>query len=285
MIRSDWETFYRWDWFHREQWRGGFRDRKRGEHGGSCRAVKEMLGEMGGELALDCSCGLGLKTIVLKEMGVNVVGSDACAYAVEKARELARLEGHAELEFFTSAWGELPKRTELRFDAVFNDALCWTPTREEFAASLQGCLEALNPGGILVFFGAEKGSPSDPESRKAFFEEFWQSRPKFAVEWTHEVDGVRCTSIYVRERGDMYVDGHHLFLIEDHGQHRLETATIRKPVYWDWETLESLFSDAGFSDLTTRTFPGLGNGGADITLNVARSFPMGSAPTVPELSS
>ncbi|MEW6358983.1 MAG: class I SAM-dependent methyltransferase [Planctomycetota bacterium] len=268
MTRSEWETLYRWEWFRREQWRPRFREQKAGKTGGSCRVFKDLLQEIDGDLALDCTCGFGLKTIVMKEMGIHIVGSDACAFAVEKARELARLEGH-EIEFFTSSWAELPSRTSHRFDGIFNDALSWTLTREEFQASLVGFYEALNPGGILVFFGAEEGSPSDSESRRKLLDDLWGRRPKFSIEWTHKADDVRCTSILVREKGDMHVDGHHVFLIEDGGSQRTETATIREPMYWDWDILQGLFAEAGFASLHTRSFPGMGHGGATINLDVA----------------
>ena len=263
-----WETLYRWEWFRRDQWRPGFREAKAGKWGGSSGAFRKVLDEAGGGPALDASCGLGLKTIVLKEMGVDVVGCDGCAFAVEKARELAQMEGHA-IEFFASRWAELPERTERRFTGVFNDALSWIVTREEFEASLRGFLGVLRPGGVLAFMGAEQGSPSDPESRCEFFEAFWRSRPRFSVAWSHEAGSTRCTSIQVREKGDLFVDAHHLFLIEENGEQRLETATIREPAYWDWAALAEMFARAGFSGLETRWFPGMGRGGRTFSLNVA----------------
>lgn len=135
MERSQWETLYRWEWFRREQWRPGFRAQKAGKTGGSCRIFKDLLAEIGGDLALDCTCGFGLKTIVMKEM---------------------------------------------------------------------------------------------------------------------------------------HVDGHHLFLIEGDGPPRLETATIREPVYWHWDVIHDLFRAAGFSALDTRTSPHMGHRNATIQVNVAR---------------
>jgi SAM-dependent methyltransferase len=263
-----WETLYRWEWFRRAQWRPRFRGLKAGTSGGSCAAFTRIFHDLGGKLALDSSSGLGLKTIILKEMGVEVVGCDGCSFAVEKALELARLEG-CDVEYFTSRWAELPGRTGLRFDGIFNDALSWIVTREEFEASLEGFLGVLQPGGVLVFMGAAKGSTSDPQSRQAFFESFWRSRPRFSIEWTHEEGGTRCTSVQVREKGDLFVDAHHLFLIEERDALRLETATIREPAYWSWAVLEEMFAKVGFARLDTRTFPGMARGGADLSLNIA----------------
>lgn len=199
---------------------------------------------------------------------MNVVGSDGCAFAGEKARELARLEGH-DIEFFTSRWADLRSRTGRRFDGIFNDALSWTRTREEFEASLRGFLAALKPRGIFVFMGATKGSASDPARRRKLLRELWQQRPKFSIEWTREHGGTRCTSVLVRERGDTFVDEHHVYLIEQKGESRIETASIRQPVTWHWDVLDEMFREAGFASLDTHTFAGMASDGSDLALNVA----------------
>jgi hypothetical protein len=122
---------------------------------------------------------------------------------------------------------------------------------------------------VLVFMGAEQDSPSDAESRRAFFESFWRSRPRFSIEWTHQQGPMRCTSIQVWERGEMFADARHLFLIEEGGEQRLESATIRQPAYWSWAALTDAFAEAGFAALETRQFPGMGRGGTTLALNVA----------------
>ncbi|HUW56329.1 MAG TPA: class I SAM-dependent methyltransferase [Planctomycetota bacterium] len=268
MREASWETLYRWDWFHRDAWRRTFRDWKRGKFGGSSACFAEIVRELGGGPTLDCSCGLGLKTIVMKEMGVDIIGSDRCAFAVEKARELAASEG-LDIKYFTSSWAALPKRTPQRFAGIFNDALTWTLTREEFEASLRGLHEALDPGGVLVFFGAEEGGRDDPDFQRELLLESCGREPKFRIEWTHEAEGTRCTSIAVRELGDTFFDEHHLYLIEEAGKQRLETATIRQPVLWHWPLLVELFESAGFSKLETRTFAGRARDGGTVKLNVA----------------
>ena len=268
MISDAWETQYHWEWFRRDAWRPTFRHWKRGRFGGSCACFTEIVRELGGGPALDCSCGFGLKTIVMADMGLDVVGSDGCAFAVEKARELAELEGH-DIEYFTSAWSELPERTGRRFVAIFNDALSWTVTREAFEASLRGLRDALEPRGVLVFMGATEGSPSDDESRQKLLLESYDREPPFRIEWTHETAGIICTALAVRELGDDYFDEHHLYLINDAGAQQLEVATIRQPVTWDWPILVEMFSAAGFSKLETRTFAERAADGGSIRLNIA----------------
>jgi SAM-dependent methyltransferase len=269
MSLADWETFYRWEWFSRDRWRGGFREAKRGKFGGSCACVKELADEFGASArVLDASCGLGLKTIVLSEMGVDISGSDGCAFAVDKARELARLEG-CDIEHFVSTWAELPTRAPRRFDVIFNDALSWTVPREEFEASLAGFLGALSPSGVLVFMGAEEGGSADPVHRHKLLDELWCRRGRFEIDWTHEAEGLRCTRIALRELGADFMDEHGLYLIDERGRQRLEVATIRQPVTWHWPLLAEMFASAGFASLHTRTFPGRSASGGPIRLNVA----------------
>jgi len=261
---SGWDCHYRWEWFHREQWLPRFRERKHS----SPLAFSKLVEETGGDLVLDASCGFGLKTIVMEELGLNVVGCDGCEYAVERARELAASEG-VDIEFFVSPWSEIPSRTAHRFDGIFNDALSWTTSREEFEASLNGFLGALKPGGIFVFMGAAKGSPSDPGTRQKLLDELWESRPRFSVEWSFSEGDTKCSSILAREKGDLYVDEHHVYLIEEAGAQRIETASVRQPLYWNSAVLEELFDAAGFSSFETRQFEGMGLGGRTFSLNVA----------------
>ncbi len=270
MSLADWETFYRWEWFRRDAWRPTFRERKHGRFGGSCACVRDLAEETGPAASvLDASCGLGLKTIVLKELGTNVVGSDGSAFAVDQARELARLEG-LDIEFFASEWADLPRRTAKRFDVIFNDALSWTITREEFEASLRGFLAALKPGGLLVFMGAEEGTGDDAEHEKKLLGELWTRRPRFEIDWIHEATGLRCTRLAVHELGPDYMDEHSLYLIAEAGRQRLESSTLRQPVYWHWPIVSEMFAAAGFSSLHTRAFPARSASGGEIRLNVAK---------------
>jgi SAM-dependent methyltransferase len=269
MSLADWETLYRWEWFRREAWRPTFRHEKRGKFGGSCACVKEIADGFGpGARVLDASCGFGLKTIVLKEMGVKVVGSDGCAFAVEKAKELARLE-QLDIPYFVSTWAKLPEGTTGRFDMIFNDALSWTETRGEFEASLAGLLGALKPGGVLVFMGAEEGGTDDPAARRRLLLDTYHREPPFRIEWSREDGPTRSTAFAVRQLGDTHFDEHHLYLVEEKPSARLEVATLRQPVSWDWPVLREMFAGAGFVSLHTRAFPGKAAGGRAIKLNVA----------------
>jgi len=246
-LSLDYTPHYRWEWFRRAQWQGTFRERKRASCGGFAELVRER--GLADEPVLDCSCGLGLKTIVLREAGLRVEGSDKCALAVEHARLLAAEEGHPGLHFFVSTWEDLPAATGVRYAAVFNDALSWVDSGEEMAASVRGLHDVLRPGGLLVYQGAQPGSHGD---RAALLDAQWQAmlaeHGRCGLGFRAS-DGARTVQeILVHERGPHYVDRHHLYLIEEPGQEpRLEATTMRHGCKWDWCLIEPHLRAAGFT--------------------------------------
>jgi len=143
---NDYTPHYRWEWFRREEWRGSFRGRKRHSSG----AFVELVRERGLNPApvLNCSSGLGLKAIVMREPGLSVHGSDCCRKAIGLARVFAEEEGHAGIPYFVSSWADLPRATDVRYAAVFNDALSWVYSDDEMAASLKGIHDCLVPAVI-----------------------------------------------------------------------------------------------------------------------------------------
>jgi SAM-dependent methyltransferase len=247
-MSADWNTFYRWEWFRRDQWLASYPSlSQRGR--AWLASFARALGDTHGKIVLDCSCGLGAKTVALREMGFQTFGSDACSFAVEKAGELARQKS-LDVEYFVSTWAELPNRTSTRFHGVFNDALSWIATEEEFEASIRGIRDVLLPGGVLVFLGAREGDPV--EAGAELMQKEIERNPKFTIEWRHVAQETECTCLLAREAGEDYMDLHRLYLIREPSGQRLETATIRNPFCWDWPRLERLFVRAGYSRLETR---------------------------------
>ncbi len=111
----DFTAHYKWEWFRRGKWRGLFREWKSHSSGAFIELMDER--DMMAQPVLDCSCGLGLKTIVMREAGLNIQGADRCEPAVEYARLLAQEEGHGDMTYFVSSWAELPRTTEIHSPA------------------------------------------------------------------------------------------------------------------------------------------------------------------------
>jgi len=249
---NDYTAHYRWEWFCRKEWRGSFRERKRHSSG----AFIELIGERGmrDELVLDCSCGLGLKTIVMREAGLNVQGSDQCELAVEYARLLTQEEGHCDITFFVSAWAELPLRTGARYAAVFNDALSWVYSDEEMAGSLKGIHDCLRPGGILAYMGALPGADTDQEQ---FREQEWERKTVNGRHWLGAraaKGGTSVQEVVFMEKGSDFTDEHHLYVVDEGGTKRLESWCLRCSLKWSWPRIRPFLEEAGFSSFGAKGF-------------------------------
>jgi SAM-dependent methyltransferase len=259
------DPYHRWNWFRKSQWWPDYRDRMLNSRGGSCGIVLEVVGDPAGKIVLDATCGLGRKTLVLSHLGLTVMGSDANAYTVEKARELAASESR-EIEFFVSEWRTLPERTSHRFDAIFVDAfLDCCESYEDLVASFAGIAATLKAGGVFIYFGPE------PEERMSdILDHAWTACEQFYVEWQHAEEGCDCTCLHARGRGDDYIDDHHLYLIrEGNVEPRLETATLRQWFRWDRKRLDEAARSAGFSRVHTQSFEGYAFDGSTIKRIIA----------------
>jgi len=212
---NDYTAHYRWEWFRREQWRRSFRERKRHSSGAFIELVQDR--NMVGEPVLDCSCGLGLKTIVMREAGLYVHGSDVCAHVIDLARLLAEEEGHSDIPYFVSSWAELPRRTEARYAAIFNDALSWVYSEEEMAASLKGFHDCLIPGGILAYTGALPGTDTDQQQ---ILDQEWEKKTANGRHWLGmgaADGGTSVQEVVFLEKGSDFIDEHHLYIMDDGG--------------------------------------------------------------------
>jgi SAM-dependent methyltransferase len=252
----DYAVHYRWEWFARESWRGSFRERKRHSSVGFAELLRER--GLASEPVLDCSCGLGLKTIVMREAGLEVHGSDGCAEAVELARAFAAEQGHPELPCFVSSWAELPERAPARYAAVFNDALSWLHSEEEMAASLKGLHDCLLPGGLLAYMGALPGPDAD---REQFLEREWErqtagGRHRLGLRAT--VGDVSVQEVVFLERGPDYIDEHHVYVVTEAGETRAENWCVRCSLKWSWSKIRPLLEEAGFSSFEAKEFVAAG---------------------------
>ncbi len=110
------------------------------------RLLKEKIEGNDTSCVLDVGTGTGFLSIMLTEMGFNVVGLDISREMLRRAREKAK-EMH--IEFVQGDAENLPFKTE-SFDAVVNRAVLWTlPDPERALAEWKRVLKS---GGRLCFF-------------------------------------------------------------------------------------------------------------------------------------
>ncbi len=250
---TDYTPHYRWEWFRRADWRQSFRERKRHSTGAFVEVVRER--GMTGEPVLDCSCGLGLKTIVMREAGLRVHGSDQCELAVEYARQLAREEGIPDIPYTVSSWSELPRRTGAQYAAIFNDALSWICSDQEMADSLKGLYDCLRPGGVLAYMGALPGT--DGTDRQELLEQQWRKRTINGkhVPGLFAFDGETSVQEAISfDKGPDFIDEHHLYMINEVGVRRVETWCLRCCLKWSWPRIFHFLKEAGFSSFDTKQF-------------------------------
>ena len=255
-----WDTIWKWTWFTKDQWQPTFRDWKEPTR----RALASLLPKLGAKSVLDCSCGLGLKTIILAEMGYAVEGCDGSKVAVSHAQELARQEGQ-EIRIFQSPWDRLGETCGREYDCVYNDAFAWVTTRRVLNASARGVHSVLKRGGTFIFQGADEWTGDGPKG--SIIKQQYEKEGPFETLPICERDGVRLTTLVAREMTGDGVLGRRIHVIDDHGTIRIEIAQVLDCCKWTWSDYVEAFHKAGLSQLYSTKEPGRGS--EPYILNVA----------------
>lgn len=263
---EDWNTIWKWQWFRRDSWLPHFRDpsHPEGRPARSAAIYGNLLAENNVSKVLDCSCGLGLRSICLHESGFEVTGSDISTTAIQHALELADQLGiHIRLR--QCLWNDLGECFDRDFDAVINDELAMTRSRSELRFAVHNFFSILKPGGILAFTGANQWS--EHVERNERIERSFSSQPRFQLRSIAENEGIELTLLVARDKGEHGVVDNYLFISRDQNGANLEIATICNSVDWSWSDYQAVCHEAGFAALESVRVP---LGTRDHVLNVAR---------------
>ena len=255
-----WNVIWKWTWFTKELWQHDFRKAKEGTR----RALKSLLPGLHVESVLDCSCGLGWKTIILAEMGYEVEGCDGCAVAVKGASWLAAEEG-LKLRFFRSRWEDLGKSCRRTYDCVYNDAFAWILTERSLEASAKGIHSVLNQEGKFIFQGAHQWS--SPAGSQKKIEKQWKQEGRFEILHSYVAGGVKLTALIAREKTPEGILGNRIHVIDDHGEVRVEIASVLDLCKWTWQDYTRILKKVGFRELYSVREKGVGS--EPYILNVA----------------
>ncbi len=247
-IAANMDTYWKWEWFKGKNYTPS------AMHAGSaaisCKYYGQLISGANCKSVLDCSCGLGRKTVLLAEDGLDVWGSDISSLAIEKAAELADQCGQ-EVKFVLSAWQDLSRNIPRSFDCLINDALAWVDTRRELQDAIGEYYKMLNPGGVVIFQGAHEFS--DPDKRAETVAEIIassrRSTPRESLNGKFSRDGVQMTQLTLTDWLSDAIVHTYLYVIEQDGQLMLETATLAELCRWSWEDFVAEFLAAGFREI------------------------------------
>jgi len=238
---SSWDTIWKWEWFSRDFWK----PIKREENMDGVLALHSHLSKLGIKSILDCSCGLGFKTILLAELGYEVEGSDASAIAVRYAPQLAKEEG-LNIGFFRSRWEELGEEYKRKFDCVFSDAFDWITKRESLLASAKGIYSVLKKNGIFVFGVPIANSKNTKRELKKIMNKVWEKQGRFEILPPYERNGTKLTVVMVYDRVSDGIFENRIHLIEEKGHTRAEIAFMMDFYKWVWNDYTRVLREAGF---------------------------------------
>ena len=241
-LEREWNTHWRWEWLLNHGWR---MDAIRASY--AAKSVEHLAGllrRLDVQSILDCSCGLGLKTILLADEGFDICGSDISSIAVERAAELAKREGF-KIEFRQAGWSAVPDVWgRNRFDCVFCDALSWTPNDAILRGSAIGFCGTLRPGGLLLWSGATKDSLERNGLTLAL--ECCRSKPQSELSLACEFEGGSVVRMITRRVDGEGVLVRYAYAVLQAGEVSNEVAELPEPTCWSWNRMWGVLRAAGF---------------------------------------
>ncbi len=112
---------------------------------------KNIVSEYKITRCLDAGCGVGLHSIILSKLGVEVLGIDISASMIEKARELAQRFG-VSAEFEVLDFSLIKEKYKEKFELVLciGNTLPHLINEKDLLIALRNFYNALVPNGILI---------------------------------------------------------------------------------------------------------------------------------------
>lgn len=237
---ESWNTILKWSWFTRDVWASEHWERTK--H--ALQPVFSFLSKLRVKSILDCSCGLGFKTVMFAKMGYKVEGSDASTIAIKYAPKLAKEQG-LRIKFFRSRYEELGKNCNHRYDCVYSDYFDEIENYKTLKASAKGIYSVLENDGKFIFYSPPQKYIK--KNLKNLIEKEWQKRKRLEIELPVERDGLRIIHIEIPEKTHEGVLENHIYLIEESGRVRGEIAFIMNSrIKWTFQDFVKVLKEANF---------------------------------------
>jgi glycine/sarcosine N-methyltransferase len=140
-------------------------------------SLEGFLRENGAQRVLDAACGTGHHALALAQRGYDVLGVDASAGMIERARQNAKAAGVA-ARFEQIGFGALGTVASEPFDAVLclGNSLPSLLSEDALEVALEDMAGVLAPGGLLVV-------------QNLNYDRVWPKRERFLPLETHVEDG------------------------------------------------------------------------------------------------
>ena len=234
-----WDIYWKWRWFTRRMWESEYW----GEVRAAVKTVLDIISKFDVKSILDCSCGLGYKTILFAEAGYYVEGSDASREAVKYAPKLAREHGF-NIRFFLSRFDELDEKCGRSYDCIWSDYFDEINTYEYLMLSAKAIYSVLKEGGIFMFTAPNK------EELAEIIEKEWKSRRKITIHPPYKKGSIRVIHVEVAEKTSEGILENNIFLIEENDSLRAEIAQIMNPrIKWTYKNFKEILAKIGFKDI------------------------------------
>lgn len=156
----------------------------------------ELLGDIQGKSILHLQCHFGMDSISLARMGAKVTGIDLSDRAIQKAKELAEIDGQ-EIEFICCNIYDIELHLDKKYDIIFTSygTITWLPDLDKWASMIH---QFLQPGGkfILVEFHPFVWSFDDQFEKIGY--NYFKDNPIVETEsGTYAEKGANITQTYV----------------------------------------------------------------------------------------
>lgn len=250
---QSWDILWKWLWFIKDIWISNYWREVKSQ----IDSLLSLLDRLNVKSVLDCSCGLGFKTILLAKSGYVVEGSDGSVVAIRYAPQLAREKG-INIRFFHSRWEELGEKCEYTYDCVFSDYFDEIETYRDMINAAKGIYSVLNRDGKFIFYGPSPKYKSKSDLKK-LIEEEWRKRRRIKILPPYKKGGIRVISIEIAQKTSDGIRETHIFLIEKQDMMKAEIAFIMNPrIKWTFQDYAKVLSETGFKTVNYIDIKGTG---------------------------
>jgi glycine/sarcosine N-methyltransferase len=200
--------------------------------------IEEQLAGVGARRLLDAACGTGMHAIALAQQGYRVIGADASAGMIQRARaNAAGLE--CDVSFKVAGLGELAPQVADSLDAVLclGNSLPHLLTTDALNAALNDFHRLLRRGGLLII------------QNRNFDRVIQDDNGRWMEPQTYREDGREWLFVRfydIRQDGTLSFNLVTLSRCEPGGWEQQVDSTLLRP--WLRSELESLVALAGFHD-------------------------------------